>query len=131
MPDFASPFRKGDLRAELPEEFRMGDELIPKAERERRAAERDPVLARAPRVRPLFQGSYDVEPIDPSGKVFPSPVFLVDPKFTKDMKEEEKVIFEGHDLGGYKEPRVGSTWPIIKTQVQKYFHVGPDCTCRN
>ena len=64
------------------------------------------------------QDEFGYEPIDPNEKVFLSPVFLVDPRFTNEKKEEERVVFEGHDLGGYKEPLVGSTWPIIKTQVQ-------------
>ena len=38
MPDFASPFRKGEQRPPPMEEVRTGSELIPAAERRRRAA---------------------------------------------------------------------------------------------
>ena len=50
---------------------------------------KDAVLAKIPDVRPLEASPSDHEPIDPMNKVFKSPVFLVDPKFTMEMKEDE------------------------------------------
>ena len=38
-------------------------------------------------------------------------------------------MFSGHDFGGYKEPLREQQWPIIRPHVQKFFHVGPACTC--
>ena len=70
MPEFADPARKGMKRAILPEEDRMGEELIPKKERLRIAAKKDPVLAKIPDVRPLKASPHDHEPIDPKNKVF-------------------------------------------------------------
>ena len=128
MPEFAAPFRKGNKRKELPEEDRMGDELIPKKERHRIAAKKDEVLATIPDVRPLEASPYDLEPIDPKNKVFKSPVFLVDPKFTMEMKEKDRVDFHGHDFGGFKQPHVDPKWPLVSDPVRKYFGVGEDCS---
>ena len=131
LPNFANPARQNDVRPPLEEEERTGDELIPKAVRNKQAAIKDPVLALQPQVKPLFPGSRDMEPIDPKNKKFKSPVFLVDPKFTKEMKDDDKMLFEDNDHGGFKQPVVQSTWPIIRTEVQKFFHVGPGCTCED
>lgn len=95
----------------------MGDELIPKKEREARAAKKDEVLAEIPDVRPLEASPHDHEPIDPKKKKFKSPVFLVDPKFTMEMKEEDRVDFHGHDFAGFKQPKVEPVWPIVKKPV--------------
>ena len=46
------------------------------------------------------------EPLEPKGRKYMSPVFLVDPNFTKRMKDTDIVEFRGHDHGGYKEPKV-------------------------
>ena len=59
-----------------------------------------------------------MEPIDPKDKKFLSPVFLVDPAFTKKMMDTEQVVFSGHDFGGYKEPKKDQQWPIIRPHVQ-------------
>ena len=106
-----------------------GDELIPLAVRRRQAAIKDPVLAVKPEVRPLFDGEEIMEPIDPNNKVFQSPVFLVDPNFTKNLKNEDKVLFTDNDLGGHKEPIVQSKFPIVHEDIMNFFHVGPDCRC--
>jgi hypothetical protein len=106
----------------------MGDELITKKERHRIAAKKDTVLAEIPDVRPLEASPYDHEPIDPKNKVFKSPVFLVDPMFTMEMKEEDKVAFEGHDFGGFKQPAVDPVWPLVKKPVKDFFGVGDDCS---
>jgi hypothetical protein len=58
-----------------------------------------------------------------------SPVFLVDPNFTKNMKDTDVMEFRGNDFGGYKEPKVEQIWPIVRPPVQQFFHVGPACTC--
>ena len=128
MPDFADPARKGNKRGILPEEERMGDELIPKKVRDAKAAKKDDILATIPDVRPLEASPHDHEPIDPKNKVFKSPVFLVDPKFTMDMKEEDRVDFHGHDFGGHKQPHVDPKWPIVQKEVKSFFGVGDDCS---
>lgn len=97
--------------------MREGDELIPRAERRRRAAERDPVLAKMPDVRPFHLSPRDFEPIDPNNKKFKSPVFLVDPMFTEDMKDEEMVVFRDNDWAGWKQPLVHSRFPFIRKEV--------------
>lgn len=78
---------------------RTGDELIPSAQKKDR--EPDRILAVMPQVQELIPGSGIWEPIDPTGKVFLNPIFLVDPKFTEDLKEKEKMLFEDNDYGGY------------------------------
>ena len=110
--------------------MREGDELIPRAERRRRAAERDPVLAKMPDVRPFHLSPRDFEPIDPKNKKFKSPVFLVDPMFTEDMKDEEMVVFRDNDWAGWKQPLVHSRFPFIRKEVQKFFEVKEDCSCK-
>ena len=49
FPDFASPFRKGEMRPMEQPDLRMGEELIPLAQRQAAKAVKDPVLAIAPR----------------------------------------------------------------------------------
>jgi hypothetical protein len=92
-PDFANPNRKGDEREKDVEPFLEGEELIPIAVRNAQAAIRDPILAKEPELRPLFNGSYDLEPLDYSNKKFLSPVFLVDPMFTMGMEGEKNQLF--------------------------------------
>ena len=58
-----------------------------------------------------------VEPVEVVKKIFKAPVFLVDPQFTEDLKEEEKVSFESNDHGGWAEPKVHSQWPIVAPEV--------------
>lgn len=112
FPGFASYENKrfGERRPAPEEEF---TEKLTVKQRNALAAEKDPVLALRPNVRPLFPGSHDFEPIDPSNKKFKSPVFLVDPKFTKDLKPEEKVLFTDNDHGGWRQPVSQSVWPLI------------------
>jgi len=107
-----------------------GDELIPLAVRNARAAIKDPILAKQPDVRPLYEGSYDMEPIDYSNKKFKSPVFLVDPMFTMGKDGDENQLFVDNDFGGWKRPVNPSKWPIVGHEVQNFFGVGPDCTCK-
>ena len=100
--------------------MRTGDDLIPKAVRNHR--EVDPVLIpTVPKVRELIPGSGIWEPVDETGKVYPAPVFLVDPKFTKEMPEEQKTFFEDNDFGGYLMPVVPTKWPILHPKVQQFF----------
>jgi hypothetical protein len=42
-----------------------------------------------------------MEPVDPSNKKFQSPVFLVDPMFTKEKKDEEIQVFRDNDHAGW------------------------------
>jgi len=102
-----------------------------KAQRNAKAAERDPVLIpKIPNVRPLMPGMRDAwEPVQPEGTKMKSPVFLVDPIFTKKVKEEKRVRFNGNDHGGFNQPVSVSAWPIIREEVQDFFGVGPDCSC--
>lgn len=131
FPKFANPHNNDRARKpEVPEHLE-GEELIPLAVRNARAAIRDPVLAKQPEVRPLYEGSYDMEPIDFSNKKFLSPVFLVDPMFTMGKTGDENQLFIDNDFGGYKRPVNPSKWPIIGNEVQSFFGVGPDCTCKS
>ena len=130
VPDFAAPQNKGKERAFEEAEHRTGDELIPLSVRNARAAIKDPILAKQPDVRPLFEGSFDMEPIDYTNKVFQSPVFLVDPMFTEGKKGDENQLFIDNDFGGWKRPVNPSRWPIIGSEVHGFFGVGPDCTCK-
>ena len=102
MPDFASPFRKGEKRPPPMEEVRTGDELIPAAERRRRAAIRDPVLALKPKAVPFFGNKRDYVPLIDTRKV--SPVFLVSPLFRDKMDDQHKSFFTNHFFGGHKQP---------------------------
>ena len=85
------------------------------------------MLAIRPSVKPLFPGSKDYEPIDPTNKKFKAPVFLVDPKFTKTLKKEEKTTFEDNDFGDWEMPVNPTKWPYANEHIQKLFKVGPDC----
>lgn len=82
FPDFASPFRKGEMRPMEQPDLRMGEELIPLAQRQAAKAVKDPVLAIAPRAH-YNEKAQGMEPLEPKDKKFLSPVFLVDPAFTK------------------------------------------------
>lgn len=70
-----------------------------------------------PKTRELIPGSGIFEPIEENYMKYPAPIFLVDPKFTEKMKEEEKVLFEDHDFGGFQEPVVSSKFPIVSKDV--------------
>ena len=116
MPDFASPFRKGEKRPPPMEEVRTGEELIPAAERRRRAAIRDPVLALKPKAVPFFGNKRDYVPLGDPPKV--SPVFLVSPLFRDKMKDSpHKSFFTNHYFAGHNQPIQHSQWPIIDTMV--------------
>jgi len=69
------------------------------------------------------------EPIDVNNTEFKSPVFLVDPMFTEDTKDEDVEVFRDNDWAGWKQPKVHSRWPIVQQDVRKFFHVGGDCMC--
>ena len=127
--DFANPNSKGNVRPVLVEEEVQPDH-IPKAVRKRQAAIKDPVMAIRPDVRAFSVGDGEVMwmPVEPDYKPMKSPVFLVDPRFTKKMAPKEKVLFEGNDYGGHHQPLVGSVWPIIGSQVQDFFGVGASCS---
>ena len=84
------------------EEVRTGDELIPAAERRRRAAIKDPVLALKPKAVPFFGNNRDYVPLGDPVKL--SPVFLVSPLFRDKMGEEHKSFFTNHFFGGHKQP---------------------------
>ncbi len=127
LPTFASEQNRGTERQAAVINIRSGDELIPIKERNAKKAERDPVLAQKPKGKPLYKGSKDFEPIDPSGRKFRNPVFLVDPKFKdKDLTPEEDSAFMDSDLGN--DDVVSPTkWPFIQKEIQEFFNVGPDC----
>jgi hypothetical protein len=108
--------------------LRTGDELILKAERAKRAAVTDPILGKKPEVRPFKMNPKDLEPIDPTNKKFTSPVFLVDPMFTKDKKDEEIIVFRDNDWAGWEQPLKPSKWPIVRKEIQRFFQVSEDCS---
>ena len=115
MPEFASPLRKGEVRPPPMEDERTGEELIPAMERRRRAAIKDPVLAKKPHAVPFFGNNRDYVPLGDEPK--PSPVFLVSPLFRDNMGEQHKSFFTNHFFGGHKTPILHSQWPIIDTMV--------------
>jgi len=127
FPDFANDYRKGMERQPTPEEERMGRELIPIAVRNRQAAIKDPVLAKRPRVRE-FPLSYAYEPIEHPDRVYESPVFLVDPKFTEKTPDDQMQCFMSNDYSGWNQPVSVSRFPILSKEVMHFFHVGPTCT---
>lgn len=61
--------------------------------------------------------------------MFKSPVFLVDPKFTKKQKPEEKTDFTDNDFGGHEVPVNPTRWPYVNSKIQEFYSVGPDCAC--
>jgi len=97
--------------------------------REAKAAEKDEKLANKIKVKIFDLNKSYVEPVEDDKKIFKPPVFLVDPQFTEDKKEDERLSFESNDHGGWAEPRVHSRWPIVVPEVQKFFKVNGDCTC--
>ena len=126
---FASPENKKiDQRFKGSGKFWPKDH-IPKKERNRIAAIRDEILAYQPDYKPLFEGSDIMEPVDYATRKFQAPVFLVDPKFTRRQKPEEKVVFTDNDHAGHNEPVSHSKWPLIEAPVKEFFGVGDDCTC--
>ena len=102
FPDFAHPKDQGKRRPALIEEELPRDH-IPKAVLNAQKAIRDPVMAKIPDIKILnIPGHQHVYiPIEPATRVYKSPVFLVDPKFTNDMKEEDKVCYEDNDHAGH------------------------------
>ena len=83
-----------------------------------------------PAVKPFSLSPRDFEPIDPNNKKFKSPVFIVDPMFTEEMKDEEIVVFRDNDWAGWKQPLVHSRFPFLRKEVQKFFTVNEDCSCK-
>ena len=81
-----------------------------------------------PQYRQFSMNPTDSEPIDPSGKMLLSPVFLVDPMFTKSQKDEEIEVFRDNDFAGFRQPRKQSKFPLIRKEIQNFFNVGEDCT---
>lgn len=69
-----------------------------------------------------------MEPVEVEPKAFLSPVFLVDPMFTKDQKDDEIAVFRDNDFGGWEQPVNQSKYPIIRKEIQNFFMVGEDCT---
>ena len=62
-------------------------------------------LALTPETKSFF-GTTDREPIDPDDKIFKSPVFIVNPKFSSPhCKPEDDQLFHNHYYGGYKQPK--------------------------
>ena len=85
--------------------MRTGDKLTKtKEQRNAEAAIKDPILGILPQFKP-FHMSYGVmEPVEVEPKAFLSPVFLVDPMFTKDQKDDEIAVFRDNDFGGWEQP---------------------------
>ena len=131
-PDFAAPENKGKERKEIEPKIRKGDELILKSVRNAKKAERDEKLAGEYKTIPFHMNESDKEPVYPDGKekLFLSPVFLVDPMFTKKQKDEDIQVFRDNDFAGFKQPRVQSKFPIVRKEVQSFFDIDDTCTCR-
>jgi hypothetical protein len=111
---------------------RKGDELILKSVKKARAAIRDEQMAGK-----YITGPWDMDPSIKEPKyaegverTFKSPVFLVDPMFTKPQKDEEIQVFRDNDHAGFKQPKVQSKFPIVRKEIQDFFIVDEACTCR-
>ena len=99
-----------------------------KAQRNAKAAIKDPHFGIMPQYELFHMNQKDRVPVEAKPKAFLSPVFLVDPMFTADKKDEEIVVFRDNDFAGWKQPISQSKFPIIRKEVQKFFMVGEDCT---
>ena len=86
------------------------------------------MLGVLPQVKPFALDPSANEPIDPTNKLLLSPVFLVDPMYTKKQKDEEIQVFRDNDFAGFKQPRKQSKFPLIRKEIQLFFNVGEDCT---
>ena len=85
LPGFASPVNHGLQRQAIKPDLRSGDELTKtKKQRNAEAAIKDPILGILPQFKPFAWSYGDMEPVETVPKAFLSPVFLVDPMFTKD-----------------------------------------------
>ena len=72
------------------------------------------------------------EPIDYTNRKKLSPIFLVDPKFTMGKTGDENQLFIDHYHAGWDQGSIHTgKWPIIQTEVQSFFGVGRDCTCKD
>ena len=129
-PAFASPLNAGLTRKLVEPEVREGDELIKRADRRAAKAVREPKLGDIPKHEPFHMNPKDQVPIEPKDRKFEAPVFLVDPMFTEDKKDEEIVVFRDNDWAGWKQPRVLSHFPIVRKEVQDFFSVKEDCSCK-
>ena len=75
-------------------------------------------LALEPARIPFFNHPKDKEPYDPDNKIFKSPVFIVNPKFSnKHCKPEDDQLFHSHYYAGYKQPKKSSKFPIVHPKV--------------
>ena len=81
-----------------------------------------------PKVKPFALDPTAKEPIDPTNKLLLSPVFLVDPMYTKKQKDEEIQVFRDNDFAGFLQPLKQSKFPLIRKEIQLFFNVGEDCT---
>ena len=128
-PEFAHPANKGQQRQAIKPDLRKGEELtMTKKERNEKAAIKDPHFGIMPQYELFHMNNKDRVPVEAKPKAFLSPVFLVDPMFTKDKKDEEIVVFRDNDFAGWKQPISQSKFPIIRKEVQNFFMVGEDCT---
>lgn len=131
-PDYAAPENKGKERKEIEPKVRKGDELILKSVRNAKKGEKDEKLAGPYKTIPFHMNESDEEPVYPDGKekLVLSPVFLVDPMFTKKQKDKDIQVFRDNDFGGFKQPRVQSKFPVVQKEVQSFFDVDDTCSCR-
>ena len=116
-PEEAAPEKEAP-EEEAPEEEAPGKE----------AKKKSPYIAKRPKVRVFRYSEGDVEPIYSEEKKFQSPVFLVDPMFTDEKKDDEIEVFRDNDLAGFRMPLVHSKFPFLRREVQHFFNVGDDCS---
>ena len=90
QPGFAHPANHGQQRQAIKPELRKGEELtMTKKQRNEKAAIKDAHLGIMPQYELFHMNNRDKVPFEAKPKAFLSPVFLVDPMFTKDKKDEE------------------------------------------
>lgn len=86
LPGAADPYAPKESQVVVGE-FRSGDDFITNESKEATAAVKDARVKLVPDYVPFFLATNYNEPVDHSGKVFKSPVFISDPLFTDDMED--------------------------------------------
>ena len=126
-PEEAAPEKEAPEK-EAPEEEAPEEEAPEKEAPKKEAKKKSPYIAVRPKVRVFRFSEGDVEPIYSHEKKFQSPVFLVDPMFTDEKKDDEIEVFRDNDLAGFRMPLVHSKFPFLRREVQHFFNVGDDCS---
>ena len=95
-----------------------GEEEDKEEEKDKFVDPLDGELALTPDLIPFFAHPLDKEPFDHDRKIYRSPVYIVNPKFSsKHCKPEDDQLFHNHYFAGYKQPKKISQFPIVAPEV--------------